>query len=164
MSSRFKKHSFSRKEWERKAGEGIPLSNLMEDHRTEWRRGQIQTWRHFWSLSTCLLLLSGSLLSLQQLVSNLSEHKGEQLWVATRPAVLWEAGQTVGSLPPSGRRGQEVNESHCLQCQEMKWSPSGKTEFHPCLWVYCCICPLHLELLMSFLPFLFFYPHHPLTR
>ena len=61
MSSRFRKHSFSRKEWERKAGEGISLSNLMEDHRTEWRRGQIQTWRHFWSLSTCPLLLSGSL-------------------------------------------------------------------------------------------------------
>lgn len=106
MSSRFRKHSFSRKECKRKAGKGIPLSSLMEDHRP--RGGgppPPQTWRQLWNLSACPLLLCRSLLSLQQLVSNLSKHKGEPLWVATQPAVLWGAGKTMGSLPPSGLKG-----------------------------------------------------------
>lgn len=69
---------------------------------------------------------------------------------------------------PRGWRGQEVDssedaKSHRLQYEELKWSPRGKTVFHPCLWVYYSVCPPHLGLLMSFWPFLSFRPHHPLT-
>lgn len=149
MSSRFRKHSFSNKEWERKGGKGIPLSNLMEDHRTERGRGQIQTWRQHWDLSTCPLLLSWSLLSWQQLVSNLSKHKGEDCEWPLSGAPLRGRQNNGLSTTPQAWRGQEVDSSggtkfHFLQFRELKWSPGGNTVFHSCRQVHYSLCPQHL--------------------
>lgn len=121
-----------------------PLSNLMGDHRTERRRGRIRTWRQLWNLATCPSLLSWSLLSWQQLVSNLSEHKGEDCEWPLAGGPL-RSRQDNGSLPPSGpagdRRLTAVKAPSSISFSSENWSGLLEARLY--------FIPFHLSLLFS---------------
>lgn len=109
MSSRFRKHSFSRKECKRKAGKGIPLSSLMEDHRP---RGGAPPHLKLGGNSETFLLAPCFCVEASWVCSNLflispSTKESHCEWPLSRRS-FEELAKQWALCHPRGWRGQEV--------------------------------------------------------